>query len=173
MQSAQAILDPRYRILQLENFQFGLFRTAVGYHVQVVRPVSHHHIAHRYAGSARPALQKPHLYSIGTGNAVQLALSLRMRNRTGQLSCQREQKGDLLILEFTRLALAHHQYPQHLAVLDDRNAKKSMVGDLSRVGDEQVAGMAGRIIQVERLGTFADQPIRPRCIGRLTLPTAS
>jgi len=142
----------------LGDFQFGLFRSAIGYRIQVIRLISHDHIAQCHAGRTRASLKKPHVGRIRTSNAIQLTLCLGVGDGASQLGCQGEQEGYFVIFKLTRLTLAHHQYTQNLPVLDNRNTEETMIGDLAGIGDKQVTRMAGGIIQVNRFSALTNQP---------------
>ena len=130
----------------------------VGHRVKIRGRVGYHHLAEGHARGAGPPLQ----ITGGKPPAVirahdQLAAGLRVGNRAGQLGSKRQQQVDLVVLEAPRSLLAHYEYTQDLAVLDDRRTEKTVIFRLAGFGHEQVALMGRCVIEIERFRTLAHQ----------------
>ena len=140
----------------------------VGHCLQVCRRVDHHGVAEGDTGGAGTPLQEtPGRRRLPRGD--QLSGGLGMGDGAGQLGRQGEEEGDLAIGEGAGVDLPYHQYPQHLAVLDDGHAEKTFVLDLAGLVGEEVAAVARCIGQVDRLRPFADQADQAPVIGQADL----
>ena len=140
LKRAQVIFHRCHRRAKRLALGLDIFGGTVRNRVQVGQSIGDHAVTDGNPGAARPSLQV-------TGDArrcgqdIQFAAGLGIGDGTRQLRSQREQERHLVIDERAFRLLAHHQHPEHLAVLDDRHAQESPVLGLTGLGDAQVAGM--------------------------------
>ena len=150
----------------MEAFDFGLDvgGLAVGDGVEVLGRINHHGLADRQPRGSRQSPQR-HRYLVSIlQQAGYLTAGARMGDGTRELRRERDQERHFLLTEFPVLTLTHHQHAEHLAILNDRNPEKPVVGLFACFHDEQVLRMTGSVIQVDRLlavSHHADQAPAP------------
>ena len=78
-------------------------------------------------------------------------------DNSGQLRCQRNEKGNICIPVSAFLGLLNHNDAQRLTTVDDRHTEKAVVGFFPTLRYQLESGMSGGITHIDRLGACCHQ----------------